>query len=86
MRLLLVEDNRELSDWIARLLRKSSYVVDCVADGDDADAALATQIYDLVILDLGLPQSTALRTGTMPTPLSQPRSTISSFWTSACRK
>jgi two-component system response regulator TctD len=60
MRLLLVEDNRELSDWIARLLRKSAYVVDCVADGDDADAALATQAYDLVILDLGLPHMSGL--------------------------
>jgi two-component system response regulator TctD len=56
MRILLVEDNRELSDWLGRLLRKSRYVVDCVYDGVDADAALSTQLYDLIILDIGLPQ------------------------------
>ena len=60
MRILLVEDNRELADWLARLLRKSRYVVDCVHDGADADAALATQSYDLVILDIGLPNMTGL--------------------------
>ncbi len=60
MRILLVEDNRELADWLARLLQKSRYVVDCVHDGLDADAALATQSYDLIILDIGLPMMTGL--------------------------
>lgn len=60
MRILLIEDNRELADWLARLLRKSRYVVDCVHDGADADAALASQSYDLVILDIGLPNMTGL--------------------------
>ena len=55
MRILLAEDNRELSEWIARLLRKDNYVIDCVHRGDEADAALASQDYALVILDLGLP-------------------------------
>lgn len=60
MRILLVEDNRELADWLSRLLQKSRYVVDCVHDGLDADAALATHSYDLVILDIGLPNMTGL--------------------------
>ncbi|MDQ0472319.1 response regulator [Labrys wisconsinensis] len=55
MRILLAEDNRELSQWIARLLRRDNYVIDCVHRGDEADAALASQDYALVILDLGLP-------------------------------
>ncbi len=55
MRILLAEDNRELSSWLARLLQKDHYVIDCVHDGEEADAALATQDYELVILDLGLP-------------------------------
>jgi len=60
MRILLVEDNHELADWLSRLLQKSRYVVDCVHDGGDADAALATQDYDLIILDIGLPQMSGL--------------------------
>jgi two-component system response regulator TctD len=55
MRILLVEDSRQLSDWLAKALRKDHYVVDCVHDGEDADHALKTQPYALVILDLSLP-------------------------------
>jgi two-component system response regulator TctD len=55
MRILIAEDNRELSTWLARLLRRDHYVIDCVYRGDDADAALASQDYALVILDLALP-------------------------------
>ncbi|MDB5361693.1 MAG: DNA-binding response regulator [Rhodospirillales bacterium] len=56
MRLLIVEDNRKLSDWISMLLRRSNYVIDCVYDGEDADYALKSQEYSLVILDLALPR------------------------------
>lgn len=55
MRILLAEDDRELATWVVRLLRHDHYEIDCVHRGDDADAALATQEYALVILDLGLP-------------------------------
>lgn len=60
MRLLLAEDNRELAAWLAKLLRQSNYVVDCVYDGEAADAALRAQAYGLVILDLALPQLAGL--------------------------
>jgi two-component system response regulator TctD len=56
MRLLLVEDNRALADWLARTLRKQRYAVDCVANGVDADHLLRTESYDLVLLDLALPR------------------------------
>ena len=56
MRILLVEDNHELSEWLARTLRKSRYTVDCVYDGAAADHLLYTQTYALVILDLSLPK------------------------------
>ena len=55
MRILLVEDNRHLSEWLARTLHKDRYVVECSYDGDDANYRLQTQTYDLVILDLALP-------------------------------
>lgn len=55
MRLLLVEDNESLADWLARLLRKSNYVVDWVSSGEDADHAVTTGDYSLLIVDIGLP-------------------------------
>ncbi|HEX5803807.1 MAG TPA: response regulator [Azospira sp.] len=55
MRLLLVEDHAELSDWLSRSLQQAGYAVDVLARGDHADHALLTQPYDLVILDLTLP-------------------------------
>jgi two-component system response regulator TctD len=60
MRLLLVEDNRDLAAWLGKLLRQSSYVVDCVFDGEEAEVALRTQSYALVILDLALPKLSGL--------------------------
>jgi two-component system response regulator TctD len=56
MRILLVEDNRTLSDWLSRTLQRDRYTVECAYDGDDANHRLRTESYDLVILDLGLPQ------------------------------
>ena len=55
MRILLVEDDRILSDTLAQALRQSGYALDAVTDGGAADAALAQDGFDLVILDLGLP-------------------------------
>ena len=56
MRILLVEDNKTLADWLGRTLRKVSYTVDCIDNGEDADFALRNDSYNLVILDLALPR------------------------------
>ena len=55
MKILLVEDNRALSEWLSRTLQADKYTVECVQDGTDADLLLQTETYDLVILDLALP-------------------------------
>ncbi len=55
MRLLIVEDNEHLAGSLAKFFRTKGYAVDCAPDGENADEALHTQPYDLVILDLGLP-------------------------------
>jgi two-component system, OmpR family, response regulator TctD len=60
MRLLLVEDNRELASWLARTLRQAQYVVDVAHDGDEAEEALAVGDHALVILDLSLPKRSGL--------------------------
>ena len=55
MRILLVEDDKMLSDALSRALVQSAYAVDAVHTGEQADHALVMQTYDLVILDIGLP-------------------------------
>ena len=56
MRILLAEDDPVIADGICRALRRGGCAVDHVADGMEADTALAGQVYDLLILDLGLPR------------------------------
>lgn len=56
MRILLAEDDPVIADGIGRALKRGGYAVDHVGDGAEADAALASQPYDLLILDLGLPR------------------------------
>jgi len=55
MRILLVEDDRQLAEGLTRALARSGYAVDCIADGAQADAVLRTEHFDLVALDLNLP-------------------------------
>jgi len=55
MRILLADHNTELAESLTRSLRQSGYVTDSVKNGDEVDLALATQEFDLLILDLSLP-------------------------------
>ena len=55
MRLLLVEDNVPLADELLAGLQRQGYAVDWLADGRDALYQGASEPYDLIILDLGLP-------------------------------
>jgi two-component system OmpR family response regulator/two-component system response regulator QseB len=56
MRVLLVEDDPQLGDGLTVGLRQSGFAVDWVKDGIAADQALATETFDMVVLDLGLPK------------------------------
>ncbi|MEN5181865.1 response regulator transcription factor [Comamonas odontotermitis] len=58
MKILLVEDNLELAQSLAELLRQHAFVVDHVDRGDAADQLLTQSHYDLLLLDLNLPQLT----------------------------
>ncbi|KAB1088983.1 response regulator transcription factor [Neorhizobium galegae] len=60
MRILLVEDNQALAEGLSTILRGSGYAVDTVADGASAEAVAAAETYDLVILDLNLPEMDGL--------------------------
>ena len=56
MKLLLIEDDAQLAHWLVQLLREQDFLVDHVADGGAADRLLAQSRYDVVLLDLNLPQ------------------------------
>lgn len=60
VRILLVEDNQALAEGLSAILRSSGYAVDAVADGASAEAVAAAETYDLVILDLNLPEMDGL--------------------------
>lgn len=56
MRILLVEDDADLSERIAARLSAENFVVDIVRNGEDAEHAGLTEIFDASVLDLGLPK------------------------------
>ena len=56
MRLLLVEDDLPLAEALISLLVSSGYAVDCVHDGEAAKDLVAAEQFDLMILDLNLPE------------------------------
>lgn len=55
MRILVVEDDPDMSRFIERGLREQSYAVDAVATGDAAMEAAVTAAYDVIILDAMIP-------------------------------
>ena len=56
MRMLLVEDDRKVADFVARGLRAQSYAVDVAHDGAAGEQYILSYTYDLLILDLMLPR------------------------------
>ncbi len=60
MRILVAEDDAILADGVIRSLRQSGFAVDWVRNGLEADTALETDQFDLLILDIGLPRKSGL--------------------------
>ena len=60
MRILIAEDDAIIADGLSRSLRQGGYAVDWAPNGMEADTALLTVSYDLLILDLGLPKLSGL--------------------------
>ena len=55
MRLLIVEDEKQLCDTVAKSLYDAGYEVDTCYDGETALDCILAENYDLVVLDLNLP-------------------------------
>ncbi|KZL06090.1 response regulator transcription factor [Pseudovibrio ascidiaceicola] len=60
MRMLIVEDDRDLNRQLSEALEDAGYVVDKAYDGEEGHFLGDTEPYDAVILDLGLPQMDGL--------------------------
>jgi two-component system response regulator QseB len=60
MRVLVVEDDRMIAKGLHTALTQDGYAVDGVSDGASAAAALRSSAFDLVLLDLGLPERDGL--------------------------
>jgi DNA-binding response OmpR family regulator len=61
MRVLLVEDDPMIGESLREALRRQGMAADWVRDGRAADAALASERFDAVLLDLGLPQRSGVQ-------------------------
>jgi len=60
MRILVVEDERKIAEFLKKGLKAEGYAVDVAPDGEEGYALAGTQDYDLVILDLRLPKMDGL--------------------------
>ena len=60
MRILVVEDDDLLGDGLQAGLRQAGFAVDWLRDGEAADAALASEEFSAIVLDLGLPRLSGL--------------------------
>ncbi|MCC6598761.1 MAG: response regulator transcription factor [Alphaproteobacteria bacterium] len=60
MRILVVEDDTMIGEGLQKGLKQSGYAVDWVQDGRSAALAIVSQPYDLMILDLGLPEQSGM--------------------------
>lgn len=56
MRILIAEDDSTLAEALQFSLRQAGYAVDWINNGVFADHALGSEVFDLLILDLGLPK------------------------------
>lgn len=60
MKLLLVEDEKQLSEALTQILKKNKYLVDAVFNGEDGLDYALTDIYDVIILDIMIPKLNGL--------------------------
>ena len=55
MRILLVEDEEQIADFVARGLKEQGYVIDLASDGHEAVQWTEVAEYDVIILDVMIP-------------------------------
>ncbi len=61
MRILIVEDEKDIRDFVAKSLKAESFAVDTAADGEKGSFLARTNDYDLIILDNIMPKKSGLQ-------------------------
>lgn len=56
MKILLVDDERALTDALSTILKQNKYLVDCAYDGEEGLDYALNGVYDLIILDVMMPK------------------------------
>lgn len=75
MNVLVVEDEKNLADAIVTIIENAGYHADAIYNGIDAETAIETGLYDVVVLDIMLPGKSGLevvselRANNNPTPV-----------------
>ena len=52
MKILIVEDDKKISSFLAKSLKEEHFVVDCAYDGEEAYYLITNNSYDLILLDI----------------------------------
>ncbi len=61
MRILIIDDDQKFCDVLKRGLEENSYAVDCVYNGEDGEYYAESNSYDLIILDIMMPQKDGIQ-------------------------
>jgi len=56
MRILVVEDEKDLNNVICKILKKENYIVDAVFDGEEAISYIDVYSYEVILLDIMIPK------------------------------
>ena len=55
MKILIIEDEYSLADAIAETLKKENFTTNIITDGEEGETEALTNVYDLILLDIMLP-------------------------------
>ena len=75
MKILIIEDEYSLADAIAEALKKENFTTNIITDGEEGENEALTNVYDLILLDIMLPNKDGfkilndLRTEKIDTPI-----------------